>query len=136
MSGIGAAILGYSAKTIKISRSCFISPDQDANDIKGARFETDIQGTIRHLGEVVTNEITGKVSRDTIRVRSNSPIYTATTQDNAEEDLIHYDGSLWRVTNVIKLGSTWRATATRQSPISGKSCETKRTIKHDSPHYI
>ena len=113
IDGIGASILSANAKPIAVSRSCYLKADTDANEFEAARFDTIIHGTIRHLGKVEINEISGKRVRDTIRVRSIQPIFPAVPQENAEEDIIHYDGSLWRVINVTKNKSTWRATAVR-----------------------
>lgn len=113
IENVGASILSLNAKPIAVSRSCHLQTDTDANDVQSDRFDTIIHGTIRHLGMVEVNEISGKRVRDTIRVRSIEPIFGAVPQENAEEDIIHYTGSLWRVINVTENKSTWRATAVR-----------------------
>ena len=116
INGIGAAILNIGSaheNKIIISRSCHLKADGSPSEINGIRAKTAINGTIRHLGMVETNEITGKRIRDTIRVRSTDPIYAAVPQENAEEDIVHYDGALWRVIQVRKNASTWVATAVR-----------------------
>ena len=107
--------MSANAFDIQIERSKFLMPDTGANEINGGRFSTTISGTIRHLGMVETNEITGKRVRDTIRVRSTNPIYAAVPQENAEEDFVLYDGALWRVIQVRKNASTWVASAVRTS---------------------
>ena len=137
---IGAAILGMNAKCkdpIVISRSKHLCADTGANEINGSRFKTEQVGTIRHLGQIENNEITGKRTRDTIRVRSTEPLYAAVPQENAEEDLIHYDGAEWRVISVIKNASTWRALAVRTG---GKKefCEDEAnpSLEQSSIHFI
>ena len=115
MQGIGASILSAVSccNEIKIMRSKFLAPDTKDGPPSENRFEVTQQGSIRHLGMVEINEITGKRVRDTIRARSTEKLFAAVTQENAEEDLIHYDGSQWRVINVRKNKSTWVATAVR-----------------------
>ena len=94
-------------------RSKFLAADTKDGPQRESRFEVTQQGSIRHLGMVEINEITGKRVRDTIRARSTQPLFAAVPQENAAEDLIHYDGSIWRVINARKNKSTWVATAVR-----------------------
>lgn len=133
---IGAIILGTCAYPIKISRSRFLQTD-NVNEVVGERFETEVSGIIRDLGLVETNEITGKTVSHTIRVRSIGPIFAAVPQENAEEDLVHYDGALWRIVQVRKNKSTWVGTAVRTA---GKKefCEddADRSTQSSSIHII
>lgn len=122
IEGIGASILEFTAGhegMLTISRSVHLCEDRAAHDVNGGRFITRPFGTIRHLGMVEQNEITGKRVRDTIRVRSARPLYAAVPQENAEEDIIDYDGSKWRVISVTRLSSTWRGIAVRTSGKKG-----------------
>ena len=118
MASIGAAILRNSVcgkPKVKVRRSKHLMADTGANEIQGGRFLHELDAaSVTHLGMVETNEPTGKVSRDTIQIRSTEPLHAAVPQENAEEDIIEYDGALWRVIAVRRLNSTWRATAVRK----------------------
>lgn len=118
MTNIGAQILAFNQcgkPKVTIRRSVHLSEDTGANEIIGGRFEKQIMASITHLGLVETNTIQGKETRDTIRVRSNEPLHAAVPSENAEEDILEYDGALWRITSVRRLKSTWRANAVRMS---------------------
>lgn len=134
---IGAAILKVNASKIIISRSSHFKKAENANEIISIRGKTAVMGTITHLGMVEVNEITGKRVRDTIRVRSLEQLFAAVPQENAEEDIVHYDGSEWRVIAVRKNQSTWVSTAVRTG---GKKefCkdDTDTSVKPDSIRII
>lgn len=83
-----------------------------------------VEGIVKRLASrEVSNEI-GRTSRETIRVEWDRPLYTASSQDKTDADVIEWGGSMWRVIEVIPRDCTWRAIAVRQEE---KDCHDAKT---------
>jgi len=59
------------------------------------------EGIITPLGMREVSSENGRSSRETIEIEWDRPLYTASSQDNADADFIEWGGKTWRVIEVI-----------------------------------